>query len=145
MKDKIKDIYFISYQAIGEMPFFLKLITVFCLFGIFFIAGSIIPIGSYKIYDEKITFVEFWTNGAGIIFFITGIVLFASGVGFIKKLKWSRVLFLSLLPIQIIVMVILKMAQAKELFQMSISFLFLLLLFGLYLFHRKTVKDYFNI
>jgi len=145
MKDKIKDISIISYLSIKEMPFFLKLITIFCLCGIFFIAGSILPMGSYQLYYDKVTFSQFWTSGAGIIFFITGIVLFASGIGFIMKVKWARILFLSLLPIQIILMVILKLGQTKELFQMLISFLLVLLIFGLYLFRRKTVREYFNI
>ena len=53
MKDKIRGIYIVSYQAIREMPFFLKWLTLLCLSGIFFIGGAIIPIGNYKIQDEK--------------------------------------------------------------------------------------------
>ena len=144
MKDKIKDIYLISYGAIKEMPFFLKLITIFCLLGIFFIIGAIIPIGSYKIYDEKVTYIQFWAQGAGIIFLITGSILLISGIGFIKKIKWTRILFLSLLPIQIFLMAILELAGKKEIFAMLISFILLFIILGFYLFCRRTVKEYFD-
>ena len=144
MKDKIKDIYTVSFQAIREMPFFLKLITIFCLFGLFFIAGAIFPIGNYEIYDGKVTYIQFWTSGAGVIFLITGVVLLTSGVGFIKKCKWARILFLALLPIQIVLMSLMKLGTKKEIFELFISFILLLFIVGLYLFRRRTVRDYFK-
>ena len=75
------------------MPFILKFVCALSIFGILFPAGSIIPVGSYKIDGEVVSYSEWWRSGAGIATIIIGIPLFLTGIGILKKRKWSRYAF----------------------------------------------------
>jgi len=145
MTDKIKDLFLITCVAIKEMPFFLKVITVFCLFGSLLTIGLILPIGRYEIYGEEVTLSQFWADGAGFVGFITGILMLISAIGFIKRFKWARILFLSIFPTLFLIMAIMQMESKESLIGGLLSYLILFLpIVGGYLFGKKTVKDYFK-
>ena len=145
MTYKIKELFLITCVAIKEMPFFLKIITGFCSFGILLIIGLLIPIGLYEIYGEKVTLFQFWADGAGFIGLITGILMLISAVGFIKRFKWARILFLLIFPTQFLIMAFMQMENKESLIGGLLSYIILFLpIVGGYLFGKKTVKDYFN-
>ena len=92
--NKNKTAYTIARQAFKEMPFFLKVLTVYCLFGIFAILGAIIPVGDYGG-----TFVQFWSSGLGPLLLVDGVIMLVSGIWFLKRKKSARTLFLLIFPI----------------------------------------------
>ena len=137
--NKNKTAYTIAWQAFKEMPFFLKVLTVYCLFGIFFILGAIIPVGDYGM-----TFAQFWSSGLGLLVLIDGVIMLVSGIGFLKRKKLARTLFLLIFPINFLFGLLFKTVDNDELFNTLISCIFVLPVLWLYLFRKKTVKKYFN-
>jgi hypothetical protein len=138
--NKNKTTYTIAWQAFREMPFFLKVLTVYCLlFGIFAILGAIIPVGNYGT-----TFVQFWSSGLGLVLLIDGIIMLTSGIGFLKRIKSARTLFLIIFPINFLFGLIFKTLDSAELFSSFIFCLFIFPILWFYLFKKITVKKYFN-
>jgi len=136
--NRIEDLILYPYISIKDMPIFLRIITLFCLLGFFIILAALVPVGARSIENQEVTFIEFWRRGAGIFTLISGIFLLTTGIGFIKRAPWSRILFLCLFPVQQLIMFFmdsLSPAYLKEA-------LFVYIAVNGYLFFSKGVKDY---
>ena len=138
--NKINDLILYTYISIKDMPIFLRIITLFCSIGVFLLVVAVVPYGTHAIGDREVTFIEFWRSGAGIFFLISGIFLLASGIGFIKRSPWSRILFLSFYPLQQLMMFF--MDSLSPVYPKEEVIVFIAV--NGYLFLNKKVKDYFG-
>ena len=137
--NKNKTAYKIAWKSFKEMPFFLKVLTVYCLFGIFAILAAIIPVGDYGM-----TFVQFWSSGLGLLVLIDGVIMLVSGIGFLKRKKSARTLFLLIFPLNFLFGLLFKTVDSAELFSSFIFCLFIFPILWFYLFRKITVRKYFN-
>ncbi len=108
------------------------------LFGFFSIVATI-PITTYKINDQEITYQEWWVSGYGVTSTIMGLLFFITGIGIFKKKKWARIAFLFSLFIAIFLLPV----------RPPVDYIFAMVVWisicGCYLFLRKSVKKYFTL
>lgn len=131
----------IIIQRFGEMPIPLRLICFISLLAIIFAFGSIVPLSTYRIDGQTVTYSDWWKSGAGIYATALGISLFYSGIGILNKKNWSRYTF----PIILIIFSILPpFSNFDETVVHGLwNFLWCMLLIG-YLSKSKAVTEYYK-
>ena len=131
----------IIIQRFGEMPILLKFICSISLFAILFALVSIVPILTYQIEGQTVTYSDWWKSGAGISATVLGISLFYTGIGILNKKQWSRYMFPIILAISSILPPFFDIAQTVVYSVWNL--LWCMLLIG-YLFKSKAVIKYYK-
>ena len=142
IRDKIRNSVISVYCLFTSMPWALRLIAGFCLLGVGF-TGVILPFMKFHINGEEVTYNQFWASGVGLEAFALGISLFVTGIGICLKRTWSRYL----LVFVIISFSVLLPAVHNEMQFCKNDFvetLIILVPLILYLFFKRSVKDYFR-
>ena len=134
----MRDILLIIYFRIKEMPFLLRFFFVFCMLSILFTVGSIIPMVHYQVEGQEITYQEWWASGNGIAMASTGLLFFITGIGIFRKTKWARIAFLFSIFIPVF------LTPVRPPVDYILGLLAYIVIFGCYLFLKKSVKNYFT-
>ena len=138
MSKFIREKILLIYISLKAMPLFLKLISVFCFFGVLFAIGPFCPFMNFTINERPVSFREFWVSGAGPTMSLLGIILVASGVGIVYRKKWARLTFIA--P-YLGLLVYASVVQPDVIIPIVIFIIFLIW----YLFVKKSVKEYFSL
>ncbi|WP_125903110.1 hypothetical protein [Luteibacter rhizovicinus] len=130
-----------------RMPVFLKLLTLFSVMSVFLVIATIIP-GGAVVGQKKVGLGEWWSNGSGIVLAVAIGLFVASGVAILKRLHRSRALYLCswiiLYLAVFIIELINKVSYSSDQYVSDLLFGALqLIVFALYLYFSKGVKNYF--
>lgn len=134
----MRDLFLGTYLRIKEMPLLLRFFFVISCFGILLVILTALPIASPTIDGEKMTYEELWSSGVGIWALVTGILLSVSAVGIFIKKGWARATFLAVFLVYAFIPQC--SIQTNELF----LYFAWIVVFGCYLFYKRTVRDYFS-
>jgi hypothetical protein len=126
-----------------SMPFFMKLLA---FHGSMFFVGaffSLLPVGSFIVDRQAVSYSEWWFSGSGIEFFL---VAFSIGVGalcILKKVKYARAIYFGSL-IGNFASIPLSNPEILGRADWLMTLIIFLSLIYWYLFHKKTVQSYFS-
>jgi hypothetical protein len=130
------------------MPLILKFLTFHAILAILAILalGATIPLpyGSFNIDGKIVTYIEFWSSGAGFICLLIGIGFPISGYLFLKKHQFSRQFYLTIWFALIILQAVMQYFDNKNSVDTFLVGFILTLLIGVYLFWSKSVQIYFS-
>jgi hypothetical protein len=131
------------FARLKEMPLFLRFFVFpYCLIGsILFIEGSFIPIVAFEIKGAQVSWSAWWAAGAGPLFVVIGLLLFISAVGFYKKNRHARLVFLSVFVVALLFIWQFEVPTRGGLIVIAILFLISVW----YFFLKKSVRDYFGL
>jgi hypothetical protein len=126
-----------------EMPLLLRFVLFpYSLIGsIIFIGGSFIPIVEFEIEGKQVSWSEWWTSGAGLLFTIIGVLLGISAIGFYRKKRLARLTFLSAFAVALLFVGAFEVPTVGGMVVMGILFLIV----GWYFFLKKSVRNYFGL
>lgn len=131
------------WENFKKMPLILKFLTIHALACLFFLVSSIFPHNSFSVEGRAVSFLEWWTSGAGMLASIFGILLPLSGFLLIKRAPLARLFYLSSMFIGFFSpMFFLDGSKYPSVYYLS-SLAIVLLIAG-YLFFGKTSKEYFT-
>ena len=86
----------------GGMPKLLKFLTAHAACCFVFLAISVIPIDSYAIQGQHVTYAEWWSSGAGVLASLLGIVGPFAAWALASKRPYARLVYLSFLALTFI-------------------------------------------
>jgi len=86
----------------GSMPKLLKFLTAHAACCFVFLAISVIPIDSYAIQGQHVTYAEWWSSGAGALASLLGIVGPFAAWALASKRPYARLVYLGFLALAFI-------------------------------------------
>jgi len=125
------------------MPLILKFLTVHAVACLFFLVSSIFPHNSFSVEGATVTYLEWWSSGAGMLATIFGTLLPLSGYLFLKRASIARLFYLSSMLIAFYSPAFF-IAGSRYPVGYYISGLLVVLLIGGYLYLGKTARAYFT-
>jgi hypothetical protein len=132
--------------ALTAMPLILRLtvLATVCT-GAALLVVTAFRIGSFRIYDERLSGQELWSEGYGPFFLIIALLMLTAGLGMLKGRRWSRWLLLFLYVPCSPVLLIYSRHRSREDAHLTWGFAISALLWAAfyywYLFHKQ--KQFF--
>lgn len=127
--------------AVQRMPAGLRAATFLCALFSVFAPVSLLPFGTYAIDGVPVSHAEFWQRGGGPICFGFGVGSALLAYGFLRARRWSRPLFVIAILSLTLPAVWFEPAAWGE--AIAVSAVLSALAFW-YIFHRRTVREYFS-
>jgi hypothetical protein len=130
------------WKNFKKMPTLLKFLTAHALSASILFIFSVVPVFSFGVEGKPVSYGEWWKSGFGFIASAAGILLPMSGYLFLKRSRYSRIVYISsvvfiyLCPLAMIVS-----GDHVIYFFMIISFV-LIALISAYLYLSKSVNAY---
>jgi hypothetical protein len=131
------------WENFKSMPLFLKVITFHG--GIFLIAAitSLFPIGVFELNGSKVAYREWWMSGAGLEFFAVAGSIGIGAICLLTKIANAQKFYFSIYLLVIFITSITTPTYLTSISSLA-AFIFSALFLYWYLFHKNTVKVYFN-
>lgn len=139
----MKDTLLCTYVAFKSMPLILRLITIFCSAGLFFMAGPFMPFGNFEINGESVSQEIFWRSGAGPAMISTGLLMMIVAFAIMKRKRWARLALIGLVPSAYLVQSAF-MGDWSDLEALIVSIVIISVPLAFYLYRRATARAYFD-
>lgn len=134
-------LFYAIRAPIQKMPAGLRVVTFLCALFSILAPLSLLPSGEHRIDGVPVGFGEFWRRGGGPVVFSLGVAFALLAYGFLRARRWSRPLFVLVVLALTLPALLFEPAAQREAFIVSV------VLSGLafwYVFHRRTVREYFT-
>lgn len=139
----MKDTLLRAYVAFKLMPLILRLITIFCSAGLFFIIGPFLPFGNFEINGEAVSQEIFWRSGSGPAMISTGLFMVIVAFAILKRNRWARLALIGLVPSAYLVQSAF-MGDWSDLVAQIVSIVIISFPLTFYLYGKDAARAYFN-
>jgi hypothetical protein len=134
-------LFYAIKAAVQMMPAGLRTATFLCALFSIFAPVSLLPFGTYAVDGVPVSLAEFWQRGGGPIYFGFGVGSALLVYGFLRARRWSRPLFVIAILSLALPAVWFESAAWGEAIAASAA---LSALVFWYIYHRRTVREYFS-
>lgn len=104
---------------------------------------SLFPLGSFNIDGRDVSYLEWWSSGAGIEFFLVAFSIGVGAVCLLKKVRYARIIYFGAL-IGIFASIPISDPAILGRVDWLITLTIFLSLIYWYLFHKQSVQLYFG-
>ncbi|MFA5354732.1 MAG: hypothetical protein WC291_10925 [Thermodesulfovibrionales bacterium] len=144
-RKNMNDILLLIWLRFKEMPFFLRIITAASPLGPLVGILSLIPLVTYRINDQVVTYREFWRSGAAFNAILIGLTFSVIGGGIFMRSQWVRKLILALVVVQDVLLLRQLPEAGSEKIPESIGAVAIYTAIVIwYIFFKKSVRNYFK-
>ena len=123
------------------MPGGVRLVTAISLMLTLLLPAACVPTGNYFVNGSRVSFLEFWRSGGGVLFAFVGVVAIVLSYGLLRARRWSRHFVVGLGWLLVVVTII----RWRE---FSSDVVFAILIFGCwpswYFYFRRPVREYYG-